>query len=462
MLIQRQSPNIRPITTAHLAQTMSLLELNFDELRQKIDNELNTNPALEFVEDSVCPICHHRMIRAHHCPVCSQPNPNNPDLPIIFISSRTDFTDSPHQALDGDASSIEWLSSYESLPTYVLHQISPELEPPDRPLAAHILTSINDDGLLEIPLVEIAQYHHVPLARVRHVLSLIQHSDPLGVGSPSPREALLIQIEVLSETQPVPDLAFTLIINDMNLLSRKAHLEISRKYKVSSQEVEKTIQFISENLNPYPGRTNWNGKNSLDQNPTYTRPDIIVSRLTDSMDTPLMVEILSPYAGNLRINPLFREALHQAPQEKASEWHTSLDSANLLVKCLQQRNQALVRLMKKLVIIQRDFIMRGDSWIKPITRAKLADELEVHESTISRAVSGKSLQLPNRKIIPLSKFFDRSLHIRAALRNFIEIETRPLSDTELADLLDKQGYSVARRTVAKYRSIEGILAARYR
>ncbi len=87
----------------------------------------------------------------------------------------------------------------------------------------------------------------------------------------------------------------------MNLLSRKALLEISRKYKVPIQEVETTFHFISDNLNPYPGRTNWNGKNSLDENPTYTKPDIIVSRLTESPDTPLMVEILSPYAGNLRI-----------------------------------------------------------------------------------------------------------------------------------------------------------------
>ena len=462
MLIQRQSPTIRPLTTAHLAQTMSLLELNFDELQQKIEKELSSNPALEFIEETVCPTCHHRVNGTHHCPVCSQPAAQFPDQPIIFISSHTDFTEHHHQSLDGDSVNLEWLSVPDNLPTFVLHQISTELKPQDRALAAHILTSINDDGLLETPLVEIAQYHHQSLARVRQVLSLIQHAEPLGVGSTTPQEALLIQLEVLSETQQVPDLAFTLVKEEMNLLSRKALLEISRKYKIPIKEVETTFHFITENLNPYPGRTNWNGKNSLDHNPTYTQPDIIVSRLSESPDSPLMVEILSPYAGSLRINPLFREALHQAPPDKSIEWQTSLESANLLVKCLQQRNQALVRLMKRLVVLQRDFLLKGDSWIKPITRAKLADELEVHESTISRAVSGKSLQLPNRKIIPLSKLFDRSLHIRSVLREFIENETNPLSDTQLVELLEKQGYAVARRTVAKYRSIEGILAARFR
>ncbi len=119
-------------------------------------------------------------------------------------------------------------------------------------------------------------------------------------------------------------------------------------------------------------------------------------------------------------------------------------------------------IIEKISGITEGFLVEGRFVDKPITRAKLADELDVHESTISRAVSGKSLQLPNRKIIPLSKLFDRSLHIRSALKGFIENETYPLSDTQLVELLGQQGYSIARRTVAKYRSIEGILAARFR
>jgi RNA polymerase sigma-54 factor len=441
---------------------MSLLELNFDELRQKIDKELNLNPALELVEQPVCPTCHSRLNGSRHCSVCSKPDPEYPDQPIIFISTRSDFNESWHQAQSGDDINTEWLPVSIDLPTHVLQQISPELKPEDRILAAHILTGINEDGILESPLVEIAQFNHVSLSRVRQVLSQIQHADPLGVGSISPQDALLVQLEVLSESRAVPALAYTIIQEDLGLLSRKALLEISRKHKVSIREVESIFEFISKNLNPYPGRTNWNGKNSIDSNPTYIQPDIIISRMTDSENSTLMVEVLSPYAGNLRINPLFREALNQAPSDKSSEWQTSIESANLLVKCLQQRNQALVRLMKRLVVLQRDFLLKGDSWIKPITRARLSEELGVHESTISRAVAGKSLQLPNLKIIPLSKLFDRSLHIRAVLKDLIEKESIPLSDTDLAKLLKGQGFIVARRTVAKYRSIEGILAARFR
>jgi RNA polymerase sigma-54 factor len=134
----------------------------------------------------------------------------------------------------------------------------------------------------------------------------------------------------------------------------------------------------------------------------------------------------------------------------------------LLVKCLQQRNHTLVRLMQRLVILQRRFVLEGDAHLIPVTRAALATELEVHESTISRAVASKAVQLPNRKIIPLSRWFDRSLHIRTVLKEIIDQEVQPMSDTQIADLLRERGFSVARRTVAKYRAMEGILSARLR
>jgi RNA polymerase sigma-54 factor len=174
------------------------------------------------------------------------------------------------------------------------------------------------------------------------------------------------------------------------------------------------------------------------------------------------VEVISPYAGSLRVSPLFRQALTQAPHEKSEAWQADIDEAVLLVKCLQQRDNTLVRLMQRLVMLQRRYILEGDASIVPLTRAQLASELEVHESTISRAVAGKAVQLPNKRIVPLSKWFDRSLNVRTALLSIIAQEGQPLSDNEVADLLAEKGFTVARRTVAKYRTMEGILPARLR
>jgi RNA polymerase sigma-54 factor len=464
MLLQTQNLSIRPLTTAHLAQTMTLLELTGDELRQKIEAELASNPALELLEEVRCPHCRRILPPRGPCPVCSSPQGSLTNDPIVFISPRRDFVSSGSYTFeDEESSSEEWVAAIEDLPTYVLRQIAPELEPSDRPLAAHILTSLDEDGLLRIPLVEIARYQHATLSHIEEVLNLIQHAEPVGVGSPSPQAALLIQLDVLAETRVVPSLAARAIQEGMDLLSRRAYSELSRMLGISTREAKRITAFISDNLYPYPARAHWGDIHQrADAPPAYHDADVIITRLHDTPDTPLVVEIVSPYAGSLRVNPLFREVLAQVPAEKAAEWQDDMEEAILLVKCLQQRNHTLVRLMQRLVVLQRQFVLEGDAFLTPVTRAQLAKELSVHESTISRAVSCKAVQLPNRRIIPLAKLFDRSLHIRTALMQIIAQEEKPLSDAQIAVLLIELGYDVARRTVAKYRSMEGILPARLR
>jgi RNA polymerase sigma-54 factor len=463
MLLQTQSHALRPLTTAHLAQTMTLLGLSTQELRQKIESELASNPALELIQDRRCPNCHRRLPPTGPCPICSKPQPSAPDQPVVFISAREDFRQYSGRSSLEEMPDEEWTAAEEDLPTYVLRQIAPELDRADRPLAAHLLTCLNDDGLLSVPLVEVARYQHVPISHVEKVLNLIQHADPLGVGSPTPQDALLVQLSLLAETRLIPTMSERAIREGMDLLSRRAYLELGKLLGVSTAKAQTIAHFISENLNPFPGRAHWGGGSQPQTNhQVYGSPDIVVSHQNNSRGAPLVVEILSPIYGTLRVNPLFKRSLAQAPEEKAEEWQAALDQASLLVKCLQQRNNTLVRLMQRLVVLQREFILKGDAHLNPVTRACLAIELEVHESTVSRAVSGKSLQLPNGRIIPLSKLFDRSLHIRTALRQIIAQERKPLSDTEISEMLNKQGYQVARRTVAKYRTMEGILPARFR
>jgi RNA polymerase sigma-54 factor len=120
------------------------------------------------------------------------------------------------------------------------------------------------------------------------------------------------------------------------------------------------------------------------------------------------------------------------------------------------------RLMKYIAKEQSEFILKGEKYLQPTTRAEVAEELEVHESTISRAVSGKCVQLPSGRIIPLSMFFDRSLPIRFQLREIIQEEPFVYTDSQLVELLSQRGINIARRTVAKYRSMEGILPAHQR
>lgn len=457
---------LRPITTAHLAQTMSLLELTASELSQKIESELASNPALEVRTEKRCPSCFRPIVNSEPCPRCSLPKTLSPDEPIIFVSPQEDFrvyNGQVPQEMPDDNLSV----AFDDLPTFVLRQIAPELQPEDRRIAAHILTNLNEDGLLDIPLMEIARYHHVSLSMVEKVLRLIQHAEPVGVGSPTTQEALLIQLDILAESQtgsPWLSYASQAIRSGMDLLSRRQFADLGRLLRISTSQAQEVARFISDNLNPFPARAFW-GDVRLGQGSSphvYLSPDVIINFMYGVPESPLMVEIMAPFSGVLQVNPLFRQALNQAPADKCEQWKSDLERADLLVKCLQQRTNTIVRLMRRITTLQREFIISGDQYLRPVTRASLADELDVHESTISRAVSSKTVQLPNGHIIPLAKFFDRSLHIRTVIKQIICEETKPLSDSEIVELLSKQGHKIARRTVAKYRAMEGILPSHLR
>jgi RNA polymerase sigma-54 factor len=468
-MFQLQNQELRPQITAHLAQTMSLLEMTREEIQQKIELELANNPALEILEERRCPNCNRVLTSPGPCPICSRPYNPRLEEPIVFISSREDF----HAASNGarqyqgrdDLPEDNYATQQHDLPTYIYLQISPELSPSDHPIAEYILSNLDKDGLLRIPHLEISQYFHVSSQTVSRILQHIQEADPVGVGAASPQEALLIQLQSLQKTRQVPSKTEQVIRDGMELLSRHKYRQLAREMNISLPHAKSIADFIRSNLNPYPARAKWGGvRQGPDRPPeVYYSPDIIIKKQKNNHKCHLIVEIISPYRGLLRVNPLFRQAIQKAPTEKAENWKQDLENASLLIKCLQQRNHTMKQLMSTLVVRQQQFLLTNDPiHLNPMTQAEMAELLDVHESTISRAVSDKAVQIPNRKIIPLKKFFDRSLPARITLKRIIEEEETPHTDSELADLLSEKGFPVARRTVAKYRSMEGILSSRMR
>jgi RNA polymerase sigma-54 factor len=463
-MLQSHYQALRPLTSAHLAQTMTLLSLTNDELLQQIESELSTNPALELVEDRRCPSCHRLLGKEGVCPVCSRPQNIMQDEPIVFVSSRDDLNFGDYVSSQ-DLPEDNFTTVEDDLPTFVLRQIAPELNVKDRLLAAYILTHLDENGFLTVSPFEIASFQHVSLEKVKELIHMIQRCEPLGVGASTPQEALQVQLSVLAETLPVPPLAKLAIEKGMDLLGKHQYSELAKRLKISLSQAKEIANFISDNLVPYPAHTHWGEAHqhsqSNDRN-VYHRPDIIISFLNENPNNSLVVEIILPLHGTLRVNPLFRQAVREANEEKKEDWKLDLDRASLFVKCLQQRNHTMKRLMLRVASIQQDFILHGETHLKSLTRVELSTELGVHESTISRAVSSKSVQLPNGRIVPLSRFFSRNLNARSILKLIINKESKPLSDSELTKLLANEGIAVSRRTVAKYRAMEGILPAHLR
>lgn len=447
-------------TTAHLAQTMTFLQMSAQELEAALLHELNQNPALELVEELRCPQCGKRLTRVP-CSACAAPRAD--EEPLVYLTPRQS---SFNGSLSGEELPDDFeVRSVERLDEHILRQIAPALAVSERPIAAYLLARLDDDGLLPEPPVEAALYLHVSLAAVERVLTLIQHADPVGVGAQTPTESLLLQLETLAERAPtgLVNVARRIIQEQFELLGRPDHTRLAKLLRVPANLVAEAAHFIQRNLTPYPARASWgDGKSRVGEN-TYYEPDISIFTSRQPNSRALTVEIVSPLAGWLRVNPQLKAAASEcASEEERAKWLQTVERAGLIAKCLQQRNHTLRRLMEMIATEQRNFIIGGDGDLRPFTRARVALALGVHESTVSRAVAGKSVALPSGRIVPLSKFFDRSLSVRDRVRAIVEAESKPLTDDEIADRLAEAGLQVARRTVAKYRNMLGILPANLR
>jgi RNA polymerase sigma-54 factor len=439
---------------------MTLLALSNTELEEKVLKELGDNPALELLEERVCPNCSRRLPPVGSCPNCS--TQSNGDDPIVFLSPRDSYRPSrriPPEDLPPDQD----LVAPEDLVTHLLQQLAADLPAEDRHLAVYILYSLDEDGFLTDPPAVIARSTRSSLFQVMRIIDLISHADPPGLATSGPQQALMAQLDLMDQELPLTSLARAIIKEAFSELGHHKYDRIATRLQISEDKVRKAASYIQDNLNPFPARSFWgSGRQAPSPEPTvYHTPDIQITR-SSSQDNSLRVEIFSPISGWLRVDPLFRKALSQTEGEPRNECQRYLDRASLFVKCLQQRDNTMRRMMKLLVSEQKQFILDGDRHLKPMTRARMARKLGVHESTISRAVSQKSVALPNGRIIPLARFFDRSLPIRDRVREIVAEETKPLTDEEIAAILEEDGVKVARRTVAKYRAIEGILPARLR
>ena len=465
-MYQRQFQKLSPQITAHLAQTMTLLNMNYDELAQEINKALNENPALVVGEEVRCPNCNHLLAGGQLCPICTRPKMNAPNDPVVFISPRGEFINANSSENDDDFFEDIIGTKNLTIEEYVLRQVAPELAPDDQVIAAYILNQLDKDGFFKEDLEDVANYYHISLEHLIQIKNVIQKADPIGIGSASPQEAIRVQLQELKEAENIPEVFIEIADQFLFLLLKKQFKEIAENMNISLETVEDAAEFYGRNLNPFPIQAHWGDFRlpAEKENLVYENPDVIISHINNDPKQPLLVEIVIPAISNLDINPYYKQAIKESTDEIRDELKMDYDKANLFIKCIQQRNHTMKQLVEKITEYQKDFILNGDKFIKPLTRAKMSKVIGVHESTISRAVSNKAVQLPDGRIIPMSTFFDRSLRVRAVMKEIIKEEdkTSPLSDSEIRTKLAKRGYKVARRTVAKYRLMEGIMPAHQR
>ncbi len=463
----QQSLETQQTVTPQLVMTNELLNMSSVELEQAAAEKVEENPALEMIEHERCPLCGTPLRGKKHCPYC-----RNRRTPSNNGSEHEGWNYQDYTTYRWDEEGTDPIARIPdgpSLGEYLMWQISPLLSPDDLSMAQYLIDSLDGHGLLSAAIAqEVATRFNAPLEHVEAIIGKIHELEPWGIGARSPQEALLIQLEHLRAEGKHHPLAQAIISRWESFLKTPASA-LAKELGVTEEEVLDAYEFIRKNLTPYPAHAYWSlGQTQPRPDAVYVRPDIAIHRRPPPAEG-FEVEVLAAHAFTLRIDPTYsrlaQELEHQkspSSEEARQQLKEYIARGKLFIRCVNQRWQTLQQIGDWLINYQREFLEHGERALKPITRAELAVLIGVHESTVSRAVANKYVLLPDKRVIPMSDFFDDSLAVKEILKDIIRDEARPLSDQQLADELKKRGYPIARRTVAKYRQEMNILPARLR
>jgi len=345
------------------------------------------------------------------------------------------------------------LKDRETLRSYLMKQLYTEFkDPKEIQIGESIIASINSRGHFVGNTEDIANEFNVTPEEVEKILSKIQGFDPPGIGAKNVRECLLIQIK---QSYPNNILLRKLIEDYYDELIHRQITKIAKGLKIEPYEVEDLIKQL-KSLNPFPGHL-------FPDEPEIIIPDVTV-RLTE--DDELTIELYDRYLPEIRIiKPVEEENIKQLPKEQREQIEKYKESAIRLEKCVDRRNSTLLKVSKEIVYFQENFMRKGEEYLKPMTYKTIADRLGIHESTISRCIAGKYISTP-QGIFDFRYFFSGGMKkdegenelssrtVKTIIKRIIDEEdkTKPLSDQQIAELVQKQeGIKIARRTVSKYR-----------
>jgi len=486
------------VMTPQLQQAIKLLQLSRLELLETVSQEMEENPILEEMSQGEIEgddgagekkeerdkALQESRERKSENPSADDtgPDPDSPSLPEVTVEEHvrddvdwdnylSDYNSGYSEGFserhyeEKDAPSFEnFTATKTDLSSHLFWQLNmSSVEDEKKDIGAHIIGNLNDDGYLEVTLDEIAEATGYSIDDVGAVLALIQNFDPVGVAARDTRECLLIQtmFQGLAGT-----LVEKVIRDHLKDLEEKRYSRIADEIGVSIQEVLAAVAAIQE-LDPKPGRV------YAAEETIYVTPDIYVAKVGDGY------EIIQNEDGlpRLRINAYYRRILKnrgQVSDETKAYIQEKMRSAAWLIKSIHQRQRTLYRVTESIVKFQKEFLDKGIAYLRPLVLRDVAEDIEMHESTVSRVTTNKYVHTP-QGLYELKFFFNSSINrvdgdalasesVKEQIRKLIKAEdkSKPLSDKGIEKKMRDLNIRVARRTVAKYREAMGILPSRKR
>jgi len=467
---QRQSLALQQVLSPQLQQSLLILQTPLLELRNLVQQEMETNPVLEELpEDSGA----NERTEAE-----ASADENFRDefekLASLDEEWRDYMAQSASSNFDGRRGSkdadekrqflFDSIPVQETLQQNLIAQLNQTvLSADDRKAAELIVGNIDDDGFLQSTTEEMALNSGIPQDDFERGLGLIQTFYPAGVGARDLRECLLIQLRRQGKEQ---SLEYRIVSEHMDDLGRHRFLEIARRMAISVEDVQKAANNIAR-LNPRPGQV----FAAAPQN--YVLPDVIVEKV----DGEYQIAFNNEQIPHLRISNLYKDIIASGDSQTRDVKDYVRDkirSGKFLIRSIHQRQQTIMNIAQQIVSRQRDFLEHGPSHLKPMTMADVAQTVGVHETTVSRAVSGKYMATP-QGVFEMKYFFTggyqtatgesmSNTSVKQAILELVKHESgsAPLSDHEIVEILSERGIPIARRTVAKYRIELNILPSHMR
>lgn len=446
------------IMTPELKLALRILQLPAVELEELIQHELEANPVLDLVDDN----------RDEKLETQQKRDKKEKEKEKeIDWKEYLQFQGKSYSAegFDNDESSE---FSYENFITYSYtlkdHLISQlrvsSINGNLREICEYIIESLDENGYLTITQEDMSSILNVKPEEAKEAVSIIQTFEPFGVGAMDLKECLLIQ---LKNKDIIDEKIENIILNHLDDIACNRLNSISKKLSISIEEAQKYSDII-KTLEPKPGRS-FEGSTST----KYVNPDVYVEKV----GIEYVVIVNDYYGSRLMINQYYKNIL--ISEDKSSQAtafiNNKLSSAIWLIKSLENRKNTLYNVVKAIVQYQMDFFEKGPMFLKTMTLKKIAEMVNVHESTVSRAINGKYVQTP-RGVFEIKYFFKSGVDnqdgeaissesIKKMIKSIVSSEdsSKPVSDQNIADILVKEGYMISRRTVAKYRDELGILSS---
>jgi len=427
--------------TPRLQQSVKLLQLSALECVQELHQAIAQNPFLEESAESA---------------EAADPRAEREESADDSSRADLDFSSSGGGGGSGEETPdwTEWTASPATLHDSLRDQLLLlGLTERDHVLANLIVDALDDDGFLRLPLEDVAAL--APGAapgEIETALRIVQTLEPSGIAARSLGECLALQLEAMDRDTPGRNIALDVVQNRLSLMAARDNTRLLDALGCSEEELRQAMELI-RSLDPRPGSKVGTFE------PRAIVPDVIVRKEKKRW----LVTVNSAIYPRIRVNQQYADYFRQARDGETALLAQHLQEARWLVRNLEQRFLTIQRVAEAVVARQRNFFEYGDLAMRPLTLREIADELGLHESTVSRATSHKFMATP-RGVVAFKRFFSRQLAttsggscsataIRALLREFIAAEDRrnPLSDVQLTELLADRGVKVARRTVTKYR-----------